>query len=70
MAVKEVENVDPHVIFWVLLPPLLYEDSSTMNWHVGRRVMVNSNRTSIFLKKMKSSSLYIISKWDDLKVMY
>jgi hypothetical protein len=41
-VVNEVENINPHVVFWLFLPPLLYEDSSTMNWHVGSRVMINS----------------------------
>ncbi len=46
MAMWAMEHVDPKIIFWVLLPPLLYEDSSTMNWHVGKRV-----RTAVFLRK-------------------
>ncbi|CAD7935908.1 unnamed protein product, partial [Amoebophrya sp. A25] len=41
-AVEVAQNVDPKVIFWILLPALLYEDSACTNWHVGRRVLPNS----------------------------
>uniref|UniRef100_A0A7S4UKM0 Cation/H+ exchanger transmembrane domain-containing protein n=1 Tax=Alexandrium monilatum TaxID=311494 RepID=A0A7S4UKM0_9DINO len=32
-------DVDPHIIFWVLLPALLYEDASSVKWHVMRKVL-------------------------------
>eukprot|EP00392_Amoebophrya_sp_AT5.2_P005790 g5800.t1 len=41
-AVHVAQNIDPKVIFWVLLPALLYEDSACTNWHVGRRVLPSS----------------------------
>lgn len=36
------EKVHPHVILFVLLPPLIYEDSSTIDFHVFRRVLRSS----------------------------
>ncbi|CAD7944070.1 unnamed protein product, partial [Amoebophrya sp. A120] len=41
-AVEVAQNIDPKVIFWILLPALLYEDSAKTIWHVGRRVLPNS----------------------------
>lgn len=32
------QNIDPHVIILALLPPLLYESSSSMSWHVWNKV--------------------------------
>ena len=37
-----VEEIDPHVTFMGILPPLLYEDSSRVSWHVMHRVMPNA----------------------------
>mmetsp|Transcript_22710 Transcript_22710/g.49916 ORF Transcript_22710/g.49916 Transcript_22710/m.49916 type:complete len:858 (-) Transcript_22710:157-2730(-) len=37
-AVTNFLEVDPHVIFWLFLPMLLYEDAATSPWHVVRRV--------------------------------
>eukprot|EP00403_Amphidinium_massartii_P004389 CAMPEP_0178380582 /NCGR_PEP_ID=MMETSP0689_2-20121128/5537_1 /TAXON_ID=160604 /ORGANISM="Amphidinium massartii, Strain CS-259" /LENGTH=1239 /DNA_ID=CAMNT_0020000729 /DNA_START=148 /DNA_END=3868 /DNA_ORIENTATION=+ len=34
-----LSQIDPHAIFYVLLPPLLYESASSMPWHVIRRVL-------------------------------
>eukprot|EP00930_Biecheleria_cincta_P066225 TRINITY_DN5227_c0_g3_i1.p1 TRINITY_DN5227_c0_g3~~TRINITY_DN5227_c0_g3_i1.p1 ORF type:complete len:1113 (+),score=219.34 TRINITY_DN5227_c0_g3_i1:32-3370(+) len=34
-----VGHIDPHIIFWVFLPMLLYEDSAGSDWHVTRRVL-------------------------------
>jgi len=41
-AIKDFQNLDPHVIFWVLLPPLLYEDASAVHWHVFKRCLGNA----------------------------
>lgn len=38
-AIRDFMVVDPHIIFWVLLPAILYEDSSGVNWHVMRKVL-------------------------------
>eukprot|EP00971_Amphidinium_carterae_P199531 3960083-Amphidinium_carterae.1 len=38
-AVKSFTAVDPHVVFWVLLPGLLYEDAAGSHWHVIKRVL-------------------------------
>jgi len=35
------QKVDPHIIFWALLPPLLFEDSAGQHWHVLLRVLPN-----------------------------
>jgi NhaP-type Na+/H+ or K+/H+ antiporter len=32
----------PHVILFVLLPPLLFEDASSMDWYVFRKVLLSS----------------------------
>ena len=34
-----VENLDPEIVFFVILPPLLYESGSSLNWHVFRRLI-------------------------------
>ena len=34
-----VENINPEIVFFVILPPLLYESGSNLNWHVFRRLM-------------------------------
>jgi len=36
------QNLDFHIIFWVLLPPLLFEDASGANWHVLKRIFPNA----------------------------
>ena len=41
-VIASVQNLDPHIIFWALLPPLLYEDAASVNWHVSARVLPNS----------------------------
>jgi len=33
---------DPHALFFVILPPLLFESASGMNWHVLRKVLPSS----------------------------
>lgn len=38
-SIRDFMNVDPHIIFWVLLPAILYEDSSGVNWHVMKKVL-------------------------------
>ncbi|CAD7967734.1 unnamed protein product [Amoebophrya sp. A120] len=38
----DIQHVDPHIIFWVLLPPLLYEDGSGADWRVLRPLVVNA----------------------------
>lgn len=37
-----LSNVGPEVFFLLLLPPLLYESSSKIDWHTFRRVAVQS----------------------------
>eukprot|EP00397_Hematodinium_sp_SG-2012_P002854 GEMP01002862.1.p1 GENE.GEMP01002862.1~~GEMP01002862.1.p1 ORF type:complete len:758 (+),score=165.46 GEMP01002862.1:645-2918(+) len=39
--VKSFAVVDPHVIFWIILPPLLFEDAANAHWHVLFRVLPN-----------------------------
>ena len=31
--------IDAHTVFWILLPPLLYEDSSSVDFYVLKRVL-------------------------------
>ena len=38
-SIGMVENINPEVVFFVILPPLLYESGSNLNWHVFRRLM-------------------------------
>ena len=38
-SIGQVENIDPEIVFFVILPPLLYESGSSLNWHVFRRLM-------------------------------
>lgn len=40
--VDEFTDLDPHFIFWVLLPTLLFEDAAGADWHVVKRVMPNA----------------------------
>ena len=37
-ATKSMQTIDPHIIFWILLPLLLYEDAADCHWHVMARV--------------------------------
>merc|ERR1719210_983041 len=39
---KSASHLDPHAIFYVLLPPLLYESASSMSWRVFRKVLRSS----------------------------
>jgi len=41
-AMASFQSIDPHFIFWVLLPPLLFEDASGTNWHVFKRIFPNA----------------------------
>jgi len=38
-AVESFTTIDPHIVFWVLLPALLYEDAAGSHWHVIKRVL-------------------------------
>lgn len=38
-TMSDFMGVDPHVIFWVFLPALLYEDAAGSQWHVIHRVL-------------------------------
>lgn len=38
---SSLEHVDPHVIFWVLLPALLYEDAFHSTLHILKTIWVN-----------------------------
>ncbi|CAD7967736.1 unnamed protein product [Amoebophrya sp. A120] len=40
--IEDVDHADPHLIFWVLLPPLLYEDGSSADWRVLRPLFINA----------------------------
>jgi NhaP-type Na+/H+ or K+/H+ antiporter len=42
VAIHGFSDVDPHVLFWVLLPLLLYEDAASSDWHVITRVLTSS----------------------------
>jgi len=67
VAIMDFMEIDPHVIFWILLPALLYEDASAVHWHVFQRccpnalilavpgVMVNSLLTGCFVRIAFSS---------------
>eukprot|EP00928_Gymnodinium_smaydae_P063811 TRINITY_DN4729_c0_g1_i1.p1 TRINITY_DN4729_c0_g1~~TRINITY_DN4729_c0_g1_i1.p1 ORF type:complete len:1536 (-),score=287.92 TRINITY_DN4729_c0_g1_i1:253-4395(-) len=35
-------NIDPHIVFYTLLPPLLYESAASMSHHVLKKVMPSS----------------------------
>lgn len=38
-TISDFTTIDPHIIFWVLLPALLYEDASGVKWHVMKKVL-------------------------------
>eukprot|EP00392_Amoebophrya_sp_AT5.2_P003552 g3557.t1 len=40
--ISDVSRCDPHVLFWVLLPMLLYEDGSSADWRILRPVFRNA----------------------------
>ncbi|CAD7944428.1 unnamed protein product [Amoebophrya sp. A120] len=40
--IHAVSHIDPHVLFWVLLPFLLYEDGSSADWRVLKPVFSNA----------------------------
>ncbi|CEM38358.1 unnamed protein product [Vitrella brassicaformis CCMP3155] len=42
VGIKDVETIHPHFILLVLLPILLYESASNVNWHVFKRVLPSS----------------------------
>jgi len=37
-AIRSTQNIDAHIILLIILPPLIYEASSHMNYHVFKRV--------------------------------
>lgn len=37
-GIEAAENCNPDILFFVLLPPILYESGSKLNWHVFRRL--------------------------------
>jgi len=41
-AIDMIAEIDPHVIFMGILPPLLYEDASKVDWHMMHRVLPNA----------------------------
>lgn len=41
-VIMEFDDMDPHIIFWLLLPALLFDDSCKANWHVTKRVLPSS----------------------------
>mmetsp|Transcript_47182 Transcript_47182/g.109924 ORF Transcript_47182/g.109924 Transcript_47182/m.109924 type:complete len:1392 (-) Transcript_47182:83-4258(-) len=41
-ALQAATEVDPHLVFYALLPPLLYESAAGLSWHVFRRVASSS----------------------------
>ena len=38
-ALRHTAYMDPHALFFIILPPLLFESSSTMSWHVLRKFL-------------------------------
>ena len=58
--VSRPSTVDPHLVFWVLLPPLLYEDSAGVDFHVMKRVM--SSSVVLAGRVMMSSSVVLVRK--------
>ena len=38
-SIGYMENVNPEIVFFVILPPLLFESGMGLNWHVFRRLM-------------------------------
>lgn len=38
-GLKGAARFNPHAVFYILLPPLLYESSSNMSWHVLHKVL-------------------------------
>jgi len=36
---RDASQVDAHAIFYIFLPPLLYESAASMSWHVFQKVM-------------------------------
>jgi len=38
-GIKGAAWFDPHALLYIILPPLLYESASSLNWHVLRKVL-------------------------------
>ena len=38
-SIGVMENVNPEIVFFVILPPLLFESGMGLNWHVFRRLL-------------------------------
>eukprot|EP00930_Biecheleria_cincta_P095579 TRINITY_DN87528_c0_g1_i1.p1 TRINITY_DN87528_c0_g1~~TRINITY_DN87528_c0_g1_i1.p1 ORF type:complete len:1087 (-),score=169.99 TRINITY_DN87528_c0_g1_i1:119-3379(-) len=41
-GLRNAPFMDPHALFYILIPPLLFESSSTMSWHVLKKVLASS----------------------------
>eukprot|EP00415_Alexandrium_ostenfeldii_P005062 UN5062 len=41
-AISAFANIAPHIIFWVFLPALLFEDAAGAEWSVIQRVLPSS----------------------------
>jgi NhaP-type Na+/H+ or K+/H+ antiporter len=38
-GMQAASTVDPHALLYIILPPLLYESASAMDWHVVRKIL-------------------------------
>jgi len=38
-GIQDATFLNPHALLYIILPPLLYESASAMNWHVLRKVL-------------------------------
>lgn len=41
-GILSATGIDPHIVFYVFLPPLLYESASSLSWHVLRKLLASS----------------------------
>ena len=41
-AFRQTQSMNPHIIILVILPPLIYESASDMNYHVFKKIMLQA----------------------------
>mmetsp|Transcript_32040 Transcript_32040/g.75122 ORF Transcript_32040/g.75122 Transcript_32040/m.75122 type:complete len:1329 (-) Transcript_32040:124-4110(-) len=41
-GMQDASSINPHALLFILLPPLLYESASAMNWRVLRKILPSS----------------------------
>eukprot|EP00746_Dinoflagellata_sp_MGD_P040904 gnl/MRDRNA2_/MRDRNA2_19878_c0_seq1.p1 gnl/MRDRNA2_/MRDRNA2_19878_c0~~gnl/MRDRNA2_/MRDRNA2_19878_c0_seq1.p1 ORF type:complete len:1228 (+),score=222.81 gnl/MRDRNA2_/MRDRNA2_19878_c0_seq1:1-3684(+) len=66
-VITNFSAVDPHVIFWLLLPALLYEDSCQVKWHVTKRVLPSALLLAlpgVMLNTVLTASMMLPLGWD------